>query len=54
MKEMSACIYKYISDNSSIGVIILEENFVQIGLIIAEIILCVKRYLDLHFQGRLM
>ena len=51
-KEMSACTHK--RDKSGIGVIILEENLVQIGLIIAEILLFMKCDLDLHFQGQLI
>ena len=35
-KEMRACTHK--CDNSGFGVIILEKNLVQIGLIIAEIL----------------
>ena len=51
-KEMRACIGK--RDNSGIGVMILKENLVQIGLIIAEILLFMKCDPDLHFQGQLM
>ena len=40
-KEMRACTYK--RDNSGIGVIIFEENVIQIGLIIAYIILLLMK-----------
>ena len=49
---MRACTHK--RDSSVIDVNILEENVVQIGLIIAEILLFVKCDLDLNFQGQLM
>ena len=51
-REMRACTHK--RDNSGSGVIILEENLVQIGLIIAEILLFMKCDLDLHVQGQRM
>ena len=51
-KEMRACTHK--RDNFGIGVIIREERLVQIGLIIAEVLLFVKCDLDLHFEGQLM
>ena len=51
-KEMRACTHK--RDNHGIGVIILEENFVEMGLIIVEILLFVKCDLVLHFQDQLM
>ena len=41
-------------DNFGSGVIILEENLVEICLIIAEKLLLMKCDLDLHFQGQLM
>ena len=50
--EMRACTQK--RNNTGIGVII-EENAVQIGLIIAEILLFIKcDDLDLHLQGQLL
>ena len=51
-KEMTACAHK--RDKSGIGVIIHEENLVQIGLIIAEILFFTKCDLDPHFDGQLM
>ena len=47
---MRASIHK--CDNSGGGIIILEENLVQIGLIMAEILLSMKSDIDLHFQGQ--
>ena len=41
-------------DNSGIGIIILEENLVQISFIIAKILLFMKCNLGLHFQCPLM
>ena len=49
-KEMRACIRK--RDNS--GIIILEENVVQIDLIASEMLLFMKYDLVLHVQGQLM
>ena len=49
---MRACTHK--RNISGIGVIILEENLVQIGLAIAEILLLMKCYLDMHFKGQLI
>ena len=51
-KEMKTCTHK--RDNSNIGVIIIEENYVQIDLIMAEILHFMKYDLDLHFQCQLM
>ena len=51
-KEMRACTHK--RDNSGNGVIILEENLVQIGLIVAEISHLMKCDLDLYYQGQLI
>ena len=39
-------------ETSGSGVIILEENLVQIGVIIADTLLFTKRGLDLYFQGQ--
>ena len=39
---------------SGVGGVVLEENLVEIGLIIAEIFLFVKCDLDLHFKCSLM
>ena len=47
-KEMRACTHK--RDITGIGAIILEENLIQTGLIIAEILLFMKCNLDLPFQ----
>ena len=47
-KEMRACTQK--CDNSGSCFIILEENLVEFGLIIAEILPFVKYDLDLHFS----
>ena len=41
-------------DNSGRGIIVHEEHLVQIGLIIAEILLFVKCDLDQYFQCQLM
>ena len=54
---MWACTHK--RDIPGSGVIIIEENFVQICLIIADISHCenvkiVKCDIDLHFQVQLM
>ena len=49
---MKACTHK--CDNSGGDVIILEENLVQIGLIMAEILRFMKCDIDLHLQGQLM
>ena len=46
------CTHK--RDSCGIGVIILEENLVEIGLILAEILLFTKCDLDLHLQGQLL
>ena len=46
------CTHK--RDCCGIGVIILEENLVEIGLIIAEILLFTKCDLDLHLEGQLI
>ena len=43
-EQIMVCTYK--RDNSGSGVIILEENLVQIGLVIAEILLFMKSYID--------
>ena len=47
-KEMRAYTHK--RDNFGIGVFIHEENLVQIGLIISEILHFMKCGLDLSFQ----
>ena len=49
-KEMKACTHKL--DNFGIGVVNIDENLVQIGLLIAEISLFMECELDLHFQGQ--
>ena len=41
-------------DNSGSGVIILDENLVEISFIIAEILLFVKFDHDQHFKGQLL
>ena len=51
-KEIRACTHKW--DNSSRGVVILEENLVQMSLIITEILLFIKCDLGLHSQGQLI
>ena len=45
---MRVCTHK--RDKSDIFVIIAEENIVQIGFIVAEILLLVKCDLDLTFK----
>ena len=50
-KEMRAYTHK--RDNSGIGVFIHEENLIQIGLIVSEILHFMKCDLDLPFRSRL-
>ena len=52
--RIKKCGLAHTYDKSGSGVIILEENFVQIDLIIAELLPFVKCDLDLHFQGQLI
>ena len=53
VQRIRACTHK--RDDSGIGVINLEENVVQIGLILAEMLLLFMNCdIDLYFQGQLM
>ena len=51
-KEMRTCTHK--RDKRGIGVTILEEHLIQIGLMLAEILLFMKCGLGLNYQYQLL